>query len=45
MKKDLEAHSFSGSRNPVIVTIRHNKDYSRVLLYCYYTTITGWGSF
>ena len=28
---------------PVIVTIRVNKDYIRVLLYSYYTTITGWG--
>ena len=27
----------------VIVTIRDNKDYIRVLLYSYYTTITGWG--
>ena len=29
--------------HPVIVTIRGNKDYIRVLLYSYYTTITGWG--
>ena len=28
---------------PVIVTIRNSKDYIRVLLYSYYTTITGWG--
>ena len=28
---------------PVIVTIRDNRDYVRVLLYSYYTTITGWG--
>ena len=28
---------------PVIVTIRENKDYIRVLFYSYYTTITGWG--
>ena len=28
---------------PVIVTIIDNKDYIRVLLYPYYTTITGWG--
>ena len=28
----------------VIVTIRDNRDYSRVLLYSYYTTITGWGA-
>ena len=29
--------------HPVIVTIRDNKDYIGVLLYSYYTTITGWG--
>ena len=29
--------------HPVIVAIRDNRDYSRVLLYSYYTTITGWG--
>ena len=29
---------------PVIVTIRDNKDSIRVLLYSYYTTSTGWGS-
>ena len=29
--------------HPVIVTIRDNKDYIKVLLYSYYTTITGWG--
>ena len=28
---------------PVIVTIRDNKDYNRVLVYSYYSTITGWG--
>ena len=28
---------------PVIVTIRDNRDYIRVLLYSCYTTITGWG--
>ena len=28
--------------HPVIVTIRHNRDYIRVLLYSYYTTTTGW---
>ena len=32
-----------GPPHPVIVTIRDNKDYIRVLLYSYYTTITGWG--
>ena len=29
--------------HPVIVTVRDNRDYIRVLLYFYYTTITGWG--
>ena len=29
--------------HPVLVTIRDNRDYIRVLLYSYYTTITGWG--
>ena len=29
--------------DPVVVTIRDNRDYMRVLLYYYYTTITGWG--
>ena len=29
--------------HPVIVTIRDNRDYIRVLLYSYYTTMTGWG--
>ena len=29
--------------HPVIVAIRDNRDYIRVLLYSYYPTITGWG--
>ena len=29
--------------HPVIVTIRDNRKYVRVLLYADYTTITGWG--
>ena len=29
--------------HPVIVTIRENRDYIRVLLDSYYTTISGWG--
>ena len=29
--------------HPVIVTLRDNRDHIRVLLYSYYTTITGWG--
>ena len=31
------------TRNAVIVTIGDNRDYIRILLYSYYTTITGWG--
>ena len=29
--------------HPVVVTIMDNKDYIRVLLYSYHTTLTGWG--
>ena len=29
--------------HPVIVTLGDTRDYIRVLLYSYYTTITGWG--
>ena len=29
--------------HPVMVTTRDNRDYIRVLLYSYHTTITGWG--
>ena len=29
--------------HPVIVTLRDNKDYIKVLFFYYYTTITGWG--
>ena len=32
-----------GPPHPVIVTIRDTSNYIRVLLYSYYTTITGWG--
>ena len=32
-----------GTPRPVIETRRDNRDYNRVLLYSYYTTITGWG--
>ena len=35
--------TLGGPPHPVIVTIRDNKDCIRVLLYSYYTTITGWG--
>ena len=34
-----------GGPPTVIVTIGDNRDYTRVLLYFYYTTITGWGVF
>ena len=34
---------FRWTPHPVIVTIRDNRDYIRVLLYSYYATITGWG--
>ena len=39
--KTTEQH-FRWTPHPEIVTIRHNRDYTRVLLYSYYTTITGW---
>ena len=35
--------SFRWTPHPVIVTIMDNKDYVRVFLSSYYTTITGWG--
>ena len=35
--------TLGGPPHPVIVTIRGNRDYIRVLLYSHYTTITGWG--
>ena len=34
---------FKWTPHPVIVTIRDNKDYIRVLLYSFHTTITGCG--
>ena len=34
---------YRGTRHPVTVTIRDSRDYIRVLLYSYYTTITGGG--
>ena len=34
---------FRWTPHPVIVTIRDTRDYIGVLLYSYYTTITGWG--
>ena len=45
----LKAHGFGlvhclmRTPQPVIVTITDNKDYTRVLSYCFYTTVTGWG--
>ena len=43
--RDLNLHpvSLRWTPHPVIVTIRDNANYIRVLLYSYYTTITGWG--
>ena len=32
-----------GPPRPVIVTIRDNKDYFKVLWFSYHSTITGWG--
>ena len=40
----FEEDVLGGPPRPVIVTIRDHGDYIRVLLYSYYTTITGWGS-
>ena len=34
-----------GGSHLVIVSVRANKDYIRVLLYSYYTAITWWGVF
>ena len=36
-------YTLNGPPHAVIVTIRDNRDCIRVLLYSYYTTITGWG--
>ena len=36
-------YNLGGPPHPVIVTIRDNGDYIRVLIYSCYTTITGWG--
>ena len=36
-----ETYGLGGPPHLVIVTIRDNEDYIRVLLYPYYTTITG----
>ena len=40
---DSKSKNLGGPPHPVIVTITDNKDYTRVLLYSYYTTITGCG--
>ena len=39
----VKGSRLGGTPHPVIVNIRDNKDYMRVLLYSFYTTITGWG--
>ena len=39
----MVSYKLGGPPHPVIVTIRDNRDYIRVLLYSYYTTVTGWG--
>ena len=36
-------YRLGGPPNPVLVTIRDNNDYVKVLLDSCYTTITGWG--
>ena len=36
-------YGFRWTPHPVIVSIKDNRDYVRVLFYSYYTTITGWG--
>ena len=38
-----ERYRLGGPPHPVVVTVGDNRDYIRVLLYSYYTTITGWG--
>ena len=43
MKGGLGVYTLGGPPPPVIVTIGDNRDYIRVLLYSYYTTIIGWG--
>ena len=43
LKSLPETLSLRWTPHPVIVTIRDNRDYIRVLLYSSYTTITGWG--
>ena len=35
-------YRLGGPPHHVIMTLRDNKDYIRVLVYSYYTTITGW---
>ena len=42
-KAELEREPWRWTPHPVIVSIGDNRDYLRVLLYSYYTTITGWG--
>ena len=38
-----DPYGLGGPPHPVIVTVRDNRDYTKVLLYSYYTTRTGWG--
>ena len=42
-RRTLSVVAIRWTPHPVIVTIRDNRGYIRVLLYSYYTTITGWG--
>ena len=41
-KKEHSLENLGGPPHPVTVAIRDKKDYIRVLLSSYYTTITGW---
>ena len=42
-KPEKHVYNLGGPPHPVIVTIMDNRDYIRVLLYSYFTAITGWG--
>ena len=41
--KTLNSNNLGGPPHPVIVAIRDSEDYTKVVLYSHYTTITGWG--
>ena len=43
MPGELSVRYLRWTPHPAMVTITDNRDYIRVLLYSYYTTITGWG--